>query len=142
MSAYIPVRDEKANQVAFEKVRADKEREVKAGHDGTWVAHPGLVPLAREVFSTMGGDNQMQRKREDVSVMPAELMEIPEGDVTESRSPDKHQRRNPVLGGVASREGQRSLGQPDGGCCHGRDLQSPALAVDKKRHQTPRKGGP
>ena len=84
MSAYIPVKDEKANRVAFEKVRADKEREVKVGHDGTWVAHPGLVPLAREVFATMGADNQMQRKREDVSVTPAELIEIPKGDVTET----------------------------------------------------------
>jgi len=84
MSAYIPVRDPGANRLAMERVRADKEREVRAGHDGTWVAHPGLVPLAREIFSKMGGDDQIHRKFEDVSVTPADLLEIPDGDVTES----------------------------------------------------------
>jgi len=83
MSAYIPVRDEKANQVAMEKVRADKEREVRAGHDGTWVAHPGLVPLAKEIFSSIGGPHQIARKRDDVTLSAADLLRIPEGDVTE-----------------------------------------------------------
>jgi len=83
MSAYIPVRDEKANQVAMEKVRADKEREVKAGHDGTWVAHPGLVPLASQIFSSIGGPHQIANKRDDVIVGAADLVRIPEGDVTE-----------------------------------------------------------
>ena len=85
MSAYIPVKDEKANQLAMEKVRADKEREVRAGHDGTWVAHPGLVPLAKQVFSTIEADHQIQSaKREDVSVTAADLLKVPEGDVTEA----------------------------------------------------------
>ena len=83
MSAYIPVRDEKANQVAMQKVRADKEREVRAGHDGTWVAHPGLVPLAKQIFSSISGPHQIARKRGDVTLSAADLVRIPEGDVTE-----------------------------------------------------------
>src|SRR5467141_3213142 len=63
MSAYIPVKEEAANHIAMEKVRADKEREVNAGHDGTWVAHPGLVPLAMQIFSSIGGDHQIQKKK-------------------------------------------------------------------------------
>jgi malate synthase len=83
MSAYIPVKDEKANQIALQSVRADKEREVGAGHDGTWVAHPGLVPLASEVFSLIGGPHQMTNKREDVLVKPAHLLQVPQGEITE-----------------------------------------------------------
>jgi malate synthase len=83
MSAYIPVRDEKANQIAMEGVRADKEREVRAGHDGTWVAHPGLVPLAKQIFSSIGGPHQIANKRDDALVSAADLVRIPEGDVTE-----------------------------------------------------------
>ena len=85
MSAYIPVKDnEEANARAFEKVRMDKEREVRAGHDGTWVAHPGLVALARQVFdSGMKGPNQIQNLREDVKVGRAELLSVPEGKITE-----------------------------------------------------------
>jgi malate synthase len=84
MSAYIPVKDEQANQVAMAKVRSDKERERNAGHDGTWVAHPGLVPLAMQIFSSTGGDNQIQKKRQDVAVSAADLVKIPEGVVTEA----------------------------------------------------------
>ena len=52
MAAQIPIKnDEHANEIAYEKVKSDKEREVKNGHDGTWVAHPGLVPLAMKVFN-------------------------------------------------------------------------------------------
>jgi malate synthase len=84
MSAYIPVKDEAANQIALEKVRSDKEREVNAGHDGTWVAHPGLVPLAMRMFSSVGGDHQIQKKRREVAVIAADLVKIPEGGVTET----------------------------------------------------------
>ena len=60
MSASIPVKgDEAANTAAFDRVRADKLREVAAGHDGTWVAHPALVPVAREAFATLSGPNQL-----------------------------------------------------------------------------------
>jgi malate synthase len=86
MSAFIPVRnDEKANAIAFEKVRADKEREVKLGHDGTWVAHPGLVPLAKEVFDAgMKGANQLSVTRDDVNVTRDDLLRVPEGHITEA----------------------------------------------------------
>ncbi|MBX6395676.1 MAG: malate synthase A, partial [Alicyclobacillaceae bacterium] len=86
MAAQIPVKnDPKANEDAFAKVRADKEREARDGHDGTWVAHPGLVPVAMEVFNTlMPGPNQLHVKREDVQVTAADLLALPEGPITEA----------------------------------------------------------
>ena len=86
MSAFIPVRnDEKANATAFQKVRADKEREVRLGHDGTWVAHPGLVPLAKEVFDAgMKGHNQLSVKREEANITREALLKVPEGKITEA----------------------------------------------------------
>ncbi|WP_404461592.1 malate synthase A [Sutcliffiella horikoshii] len=85
MAAQIPVKnDEEANTQAFAKVREDKLREVKDGHDGTWVAHPSLVPVALEVFNEhMEGQNQLHIKREDVIADPSELVQIPEGTITE-----------------------------------------------------------
>ncbi|MCL6632263.1 MAG: malate synthase A [Alicyclobacillus herbarius] len=85
MAAQIPVKnDPDANAEAFAKVRADKEREARDGHDGTWVAHPGLVPVALEVFNThMPEANQLYRKREDVQVTAADLIEVPQGTITE-----------------------------------------------------------
>ena len=85
MAAQIPVKnDEKANEEAFAKVKADKEREAKNGHDGTWVAHPALVPVAKEVFDRyMPQPNQIDKKREDVEVTAADLLEVPEGTITE-----------------------------------------------------------
>ena len=73
MAAQIPVKnDPAANDAALERVRADKLREVNDGHDGTWVAHPALVAVAREAFaSQMTGDNQLDRLREDVHVTAA-----------------------------------------------------------------------
>ena len=85
MAAQIPVKnDPAANAIAEEKVRADKTREVLDGHDGTWVAHPALVPIAREAFlAHMTGDNQLDRAREDVDVGAKELLQTPSGTVTE-----------------------------------------------------------
>src|SRR6202040_1983609 len=86
MAAQIPIKnDEKANAEAFAKVRADKEREAKDGHDGTWVAHPGLVSVALEAFNAvMKGPNQIDRKREDVTVRAADILSFgPEGPITE-----------------------------------------------------------
>ncbi len=86
MAAQIPVKnDEAANEAAFEKVRQDKRREANDGHDGTWVAHPGLVALATEIFdSVMKGPNQIDRKREDVRVTADDLLRVPEGPRTEA----------------------------------------------------------
>jgi len=85
MAAQIPIPSDPAkNQAALEKVRQDKLREVKAGHDGTWVAHPDLVPVAMEIFSQhLKGPHQIDKKREDVSVSAAELLAVPAGEITE-----------------------------------------------------------
>jgi malate synthase len=86
MAAQIPIKnDEKANAEAFAKVIADKEREANDGHDGTWVAHPGLVPVALEAFdAVMKTPNQIDRKREDVSVTADDLLRFgPEEQITE-----------------------------------------------------------
>lgn len=86
MAAQIPNRkDEEANRLAFEKVRADKEREAKNGHDGTWVAHPDLVLVAREIFDAlMPTPNQLYVKREDVAVGQKDLLQVHEGTKTEA----------------------------------------------------------
>ena len=85
MAAQIPVKgDARANEAAFAKVRADKEREARNGHDGTWVAHPDLVPIAMEVFDRlMPQPNQLSVRREDVHVTPADLVELHQGKRTE-----------------------------------------------------------
>ncbi len=85
MAAQIPIRnDAAANERAFEKVRNDKLREVRAGHDGTWVAHPGLVPTAKEIFDQyMPGANQISKKRDNRAVQAKDLLTVPEGDITE-----------------------------------------------------------
>jgi malate synthase len=85
MAAQIPIKnDPEANDRALEKVRQDKLREVKAGHDGTWVAHPGLVGVAKAVFDEfMPQPNQIDRKREEVHVTAKDLLQIPAGTITE-----------------------------------------------------------
>ena len=85
MAAQIPIKgDQSANEAAFAKVRADKEREAGNGHDGTWVAHPDLVPVAREVFDRlMPGPNQLSVARDDVAVTREDLLRVHEGARTE-----------------------------------------------------------
>ncbi len=85
MAAQIPIKnDPAANDAALEKVRQDKLREVLAGHDGTWVAHPGLVSIAKDIFDAhMKTPNQIHVKREDVRINAADLLKVPTGDVTE-----------------------------------------------------------
>jgi malate synthase len=94
MAAQIPIRnDAAANEQALEKVRRDKLREVQAGHDGTWVAHPGLVPVAKEIFDKyMPEPNQISpTKNQDKkvtdrpsrTVIAKDLLEVPKGDITE-----------------------------------------------------------
>lgn len=84
MAAQIPVKDDDAaNNIAFEKVRSDKEREVKNGHDGTWVAHPALVSVAKDIFDQyMPSKNQIDRKLE-YHIKESDLLEIPKGEITE-----------------------------------------------------------
>ena len=85
MAAQIPIKsDPSANEKALEKVRQDKLREVTAGHDGTWVAHPGLVSIATEVFDAhMKTPNQIDIERQDVHIKSKDLLTIPEGRITE-----------------------------------------------------------
>jgi malate synthase len=84
MAAQIPIKnDPAANEAALGKVRADKEREATDGHDGTWVAHPALVPIAKEIFDRlMKEPNQIARQRQDVHVTAADLLTVPTGDIT------------------------------------------------------------
>jgi len=86
MAAQIPIKgDPVANRCAMDKVRADKLREVKNGHDGTWVAHPGLVPVAMDMFdSHMPSPNQLERKQDDLLIDPASLTQAPVGTITET----------------------------------------------------------
>ena len=84
MAAQIPIKnDPKANETALKKVREDKEREVEAGHDGTWVAHPGLVPVAREIFDKkMKSPHQIQNQRGDIEVTATDLLALPDDEIT------------------------------------------------------------
>ncbi|MGM9923192.1 MAG: malate synthase A [Bacillus sp. (in: firmicutes)] len=85
MAAQIPVKNNpEQNQAAFDKVRGDKEREARDGHDGSWVAHPGMVETVKAVFDElMPTPNQIFRKREDVTATQEQLLEVPEGNITE-----------------------------------------------------------
>jgi malate synthase len=86
MAAQIPIKgDAAANEAALAKVRADKEREAGDGHDGTWVAHPGLVPVAREIFDRfMPRPNQIDKRRDDVNVAASDLLAFePNAPITE-----------------------------------------------------------
>jgi malate synthase len=86
MAPQIPIKnDQKANDEALGKVRADKEREAGDGHDGTWVAHPGLVPIAMEVFNRlMPTPNQLHKTLADVEITGRDLLQIPQGTITEA----------------------------------------------------------
>jgi len=86
MAAQIPVKNNEAeNAKAFFKVKADKLREVKDGHDGTWVAHPGLVQTAMDIFNEyMPEANQITNLREDVNVAATDLLEVPKGSITKA----------------------------------------------------------
>lgn len=86
MAAQIPVRNNtEANELAMKKVEEDKLREVRNGHDGTWVAHPGLIPIAMDVFNKhMPSANQVNNKREDVRVSEQDLLQVPQGSITDA----------------------------------------------------------
>jgi malate synthase len=83
MAAQIPIKnDPERNAAALAKVRADKERELANGHDGTWVAHPALVPVAREVFERLGAPNQLGFRHKGPAVTAADLLRVPSGAIT------------------------------------------------------------
>ncbi len=87
MAAFIPSRrDPEVNEIALARVREDKQRESGDGFDGTWVAHPDLVPVAMECFDAVLGErpNQLERQRDDVHVSPGQLVDfdVPGGTIT------------------------------------------------------------
>jgi malate synthase len=85
MAAQIPIKgDAAANATALDKVWQDKIREVNAGHDGTWVAHPGLVPVASGAFASLAASHQLSVLRADVHVQPRDLLTVPDGAITEA----------------------------------------------------------
>ena len=85
MAAQIPIKgDAAANARALDKVLQDKIREVNAGHDGTWVAHPGLVPVAGGAFASLAASHQLTVRRDDVRVTPRDLLTVPDGEITEA----------------------------------------------------------
>jgi malate synthase len=86
MAAQIPVRgDREANEAAMQQVRNDKLREARAGHDGTWIAHPALAPIATEAFDTvMQGRNQLHVMRDEVRVSGDDLLRVPQGAITDA----------------------------------------------------------
>lgn len=85
MAAQIPNRDDShANAIAMSKVLADKQREAKAGHDGTWIAHPGLAGVAFQAFDATRSPHQLHIPRNDVRVAAADLLRIPDGEITEA----------------------------------------------------------
>jgi len=85
MAAQIPIRsDARANDAAMARVLADKRREVAAGHDGTWVAHPGLAAVAYQAFDSAHAPNQLHVMRDEVQVTAADLLRIPVGTITEA----------------------------------------------------------
>ena len=131
MSAYIPIKsDPVANEKALAQVRADKEREAGDGHDGTWVAHPGLVPVAMEIFDRlMPQPNQISKQLPDYNATAADLLQVPEGQITEAGL-----KQNVAVGlgyrrSVAARHRLRSAVQSDGGRRHRRDQPRTAVAV-------------
>ena len=141
MAAFIPCRrDPEVNEVALAKVRADKTREAGDGFDGSWVAHPDLVPICREVFDGVLGDrpNQLDRLREDVSVTAADLLDV--ADDARAASPRPGLRNNVDVGIqylAAWLGGNGAVGdpQPDGGRGDRRDLPFPGVAVGAQRRQ-------
>ena len=84
MAAFIPTKDAKKNEEIFAKVRADKLREVKNGHDGTWVAHPGLVQIAMDVFNEHMPEANQVAKQFNYKIKAADLLKCPEGQITEA----------------------------------------------------------
>ena len=138
MSAFIPVKgDEAANQAALDKVRADKLREVGNGHDGTWVAHPALVPVALEAFAAMDGPNQLSKIPDRIPGRD-EMLELHTGPAHRSRRPREYPRRRPVHRRLAQRPRRGAALQSDGRRRDRRNLPRPALAMaaSSKRRST------
>jgi malate synthase len=142
MAAFIPSRrDPEVNEIALTKVREDKLREAGDGFDGTWVAHPDLVPIAMGVFDDVLGErpNQLDRQRNDVSVAAADLLDIVAAPRRCHRGGSSTQclGRHPVHRLLAERNRRGRDQQPDGGRRNGRDQSFADLAVGPPRPSQP-----
>ena len=136
MAAFIPSRrDAAVNEVALGKVKEDKVREAADGFDGTWVAHPDLVPVALEQFER---PNQLDRLREEVETTADELLDlsVPGGEVTDEGLRLNVSRRSALPRRVAERHGRRGDREPDGGRRHGGDLALAGVAMGAAGHFT------
>ena len=147
MAALIPSRkDAEANQRAIDAVKADKEREAKAGFDGTWVAHPDVVETALAAFDEVLGDrpNQIDKQRYDVDVTAEQLLDAAVHPGRDHRGGPAQRRLRglPVHLVLARRPRRGGHQQPDGGRGHGRDLPLADLAVGQPRQVQPRPGAP
>ena len=134
MAAFIPSRrDPEVNEIALAKVREDKEREAGQGFDGTWVAHPDLVPVAMEIFDRVLGErpNQVERQRDDVTASADALLDVAVDAGRDHRGGPAQQRlgRDPVPRRLAAGLRRRRDLQPDGGRGDLRDLALAGLAV-------------
>ena len=131
MAAQIPIkRDAERQRRAMERVRQDKLREVKAGHDGTWVAHPGLVPVAKAVFDEyMPGPNQIARRNPGIHIEGLGLACRARGRDHAQRSGDEHRHRFALSGGVARWTGMRADLRSDGRRSHCGDFARATLAM-------------
>ena len=141
MAAQIPIKnDPAANETALEKVRQDKLREVRAGHDGTWVAHPGLVPIAKEIFDEhMKEPNQIQPSPRGRARHRQRSARRARRRDHRGRPALEHRCRHAVSGIVAARQRLRSDLQPDGRRRHRRNLPRAGLAVGAPRRQAQRR---
>ena len=141
MAAFIPIKsNEEANEAAIERVRADKQREATDGHDGTWVAHPGLVPVAKAIFDEyMPQPNQLDKKRDDVHVGSADLDRRAGRRHHRRGAAQQRARRHPVHRGLAGRARLRAALQHDGRRRDRRDLPHAGLAVDQAQGQDVRR---
>ncbi len=141
MSALIPIKsDPVANEKAIAGVRADKEREATDGHDGTWVAHPGLVPVALEVFNrVMPQPNQIAKQLPDYTTHRRRPAPGSRRHHHRSRPQAERRRRPRLRRSVAARHRLRAALQPDGRRRHRRDQPRPALAVGPPRRKDHRR---
>ncbi len=133
MAAFIPSKDTERNRQVLSKVTADKELEANNGHDGTWIAHPGLADTAMAVFDRVLGDkpNQLSVTRsEDAPITAEQLLAPCEGGTHGSRNARQHSRGGAVHRSVDLRQRLRTDLWPDGRRRNGRDLAHLYLAVD------------
>ena len=141
MAAQIPIKnDPAANEAAFAKVRADKEREVRDGYDGTWVAHPDLVPVAKEVFDRMMPEkNQLGRVRAACARAARRSPEDSRRHQDRGGLPPQHPRRRAIHRGLAARARRGADLQSDGGRRDRGDFARADLAVDQVRGRARRR---